>query len=194
MKTREGLIPWRENGSEMPTKFMKTLNPSSSLRAFAFTAILTLVALLGFGASSHAAPPRKNGRELLAEHHTVAQFTGVAFQKCRGLTSLCPDKCGSSGDFASFKILGYVLYKKTGEYGDPMQESFMFQVEDNMKNAKVTPELRAAVTALKKDDYVLLSWNHDYVTNNGGSSPERPVTKVSKITKEEAEKLLQSKK
>lgn len=173
---------------------MKTQSPSTNLRMFAFGALLTVITLLGFSAGSHAAPPRKNGRELLAEHHTVAQFTGVAFQKCHGLTSLCPDKCGSSGDFASFKILGYVLYKKTGEYGDPMQESFMFQIEDNMKNAKVTPELRAAVAALKKDDYVLLSWNHDYVTKDGSSSPERPVTKVSKITKEEAEKLLKEKK
>jgi hypothetical protein len=95
---------------------------------------------------------------------------------------------------ASFKILGYVLYKKTGEYGDPLQESFMFQVEDNMKNPKVTPELRATVTGLKQDDYVLLSWKHDYVTKDGSSSPERPVTKVSKITKEEAEKLLKEKK
>ena len=165
-----------------------------NLRALTFGALITFIALLGTGTGTHAAPPRKNGRELLAAHETVAQFTGVAFQKCRGLTSLCPDKCGSSGDFASFKILGYVLYKKTGEYGDPMQESFMFQVEDNMKNAKVTPELRATMTALKKDDYVLLSWNHDYVTKDGSSSPERPVTKVSKITKEEAEKLLKEKK
>ena len=165
-----------------------------NLRALAFTAFLTVIALLGFSTGSHAAPPRKDGRELLSEHETVAQFTGVAFQKCRGLTSLCPDKCGNSGDVASFKILGYVLYKKTGEYGDPLQESFMFQVEDNMKNPKVTPELRATVTGLTKDDYVLLSWKHDYVTKDGSSSPERPVTKVSKITKEEAEKLLKEKK
>jgi hypothetical protein len=50
------------------------------------------------------------------------------------------------------------------------------------------------VTGLKQDDYVLLSWKHDYVTKDGSSSPERPVTKVSKITKEEAEKLLKEKK
>lgn len=172
---------------------MKSHTPSTNLRALASTAFL-VTALFGFGPDTDAAPPRKDGRELLAEHDTVAQFTGVAFQTCRGLTALCPDKCGSSGDFASFKILGYVLYQKRGEYGDPMTDNFIFQVEDNMKNPKVTPELRATITGLKKDDFVLLSWKHDYVTKDGSSSPERPVTKVSKITKEEAEKLLKEKK
>lgn len=172
---------------------MKSHVPSKNLRALAIIAFV-VTALLGFGSGTHAAPPRKDGRELLAEHETVAQFTGVAFRKCLGRTGLCPDKCGSSGDFASFKILGYVLYKKTGEYGDPMQDNFMFQVEDNMKNPKVTPELRATITGLRKDDYVLLSWKHEYVTKEGSSSPERPVTKVSKITKEDAEKLLKGKK
>lgn len=173
---------------------MKPQIPSIKFRALSLIAFLIVTALLGLGAGTHAAPPRKSGRELLSAHETVAQFTGVAFHQCRGLTALCPDKCGSSGDVATFKILGYLLYKKTGEYGDPMQESFMFQIEDNMKNLKVTPELRATVAALKKDDYVLLSWNHDYVTKDGSSSPDRPVTKVSKITKEEAEKFLKAKK
>ena len=41
--------------------------------------VLPSMVLLGFGAGTHAAPPRKNGRELRSEHETVAQFTGVAF-------------------------------------------------------------------------------------------------------------------
>jgi hypothetical protein len=173
---------------------MKSMFLPLNLRARVFAGIVFALSLLVFGADAPAAPPKGDGRELLSEHQTVARFDGVAYQQCRGLTALCPDKCGSSGDFASFNIVGYLFYKKPGEYGDPMQERFTFQVEDNMKNAKVSAELLATLKGLKKDDYVLLSWNHDYVTKAGSSSPERPVTKVGKITKDEAEKLLKQKK
>jgi len=40
--------------------------------------------------------------------------------------------------------------------------------------------------ALQAGDYVLLSWNHDYVTRGGCSSPERPITELTKITEQEA--------
>jgi hypothetical protein len=39
---------------------------------------------------------------------------------------------------------------------------------------------------------VLLSWNHDYVTKQGTSSPERPIVKLEKVTPERAAKLLQA--
>lgn len=136
-----------------------------------------------------AEPPKGEKRELLAKHQTVAEFQGVAYQQCRGLTSLCPDKCGSSGDYASFRILKYVVYEKPGEYGDPKQTEYSFQVVDNMKNPKVPAAISGTVASLKKGDFVLLDWQHDYVTKDGSSSPERPIQKLEKITKEQAEKL-----
>ena len=50
----------------------------------------------------------------------------------------------------------------------------------------MTPEIRSAFDALQAGDNVLLSWNHDYVTRGGCSSPERPITELKKITVEEA--------
>jgi hypothetical protein len=128
-------------------------------------------------------------RELLSKHQTVAQFERVAYQQCMGMTALCPDKCGNSGDFASFRILKYIAYEKPGQYGDPQQKEYVFQVEDNMKNLKVSPSIKDTVASLKEGDYVLLDWQHDYVTKNGSSGPERPINKLQKITREEADKL-----
>lgn len=150
----------------------------------------TALVVLAINGNASAGEPKEQKRELLAEHETVAQFDGLQFQRCKGLTALCPDRCGGTGHFASFSIQGYLAYKKPGEYGDPKQERFAFQVDDNMKNAKVSVELRDAVNALKQGDYVLLNWRHDYVTQNGSSGPERPVTKLDKISKEQARKYL----
>jgi hypothetical protein len=98
-----------------------------------------------------------------------------------GLTSLCPDKCGESGALATFRIVNYVTYEKLGEYGDPKCDEFAFLVEDNMKHPKVPADIRATVNSLKQGDIVLLSWKHDYVTNQNGSAPERPLTRLEKI-------------
>jgi hypothetical protein len=142
-----------------------------------------------FGTLSAIAADPKEKRELLARNETIAEFSGVAYQQCRGLTSLCPDKCGGSGDFATFRIVKYVKYDKPGEYGDPKQTDYTFQVIDNMKNLKVPKAISDTVAGLKKGDLVVLDWNHDYVTKDGSSSPERPIVKLEKVTKEQAEKL-----
>lgn len=139
-------------------------------------------------------PKVSEKRAVLSEHETVARLTGVAYQQCRGMTSLCPDNCGQSGDFATFEIVGYLSYKKLGEYGDPQGTNFVFQIQDNHKNPKAPKDVAEKTLALAAGDYVLLNWRHEYVTRTegGGSSsfPERPVTKLEKITKEEGERLL----
>ena len=119
--------------------------------------------------------------DTLARHETVAEFRGTNYHRCMGLTSLCPDQCGESGTLATFRIINYVTYEKLGEYGDPKCDEFAFLVEDNMKHPKVPDDIRAAVNSLKQGDIVLLSWKHDYVTSQGGSAPERPLTRLEKI-------------
>lgn len=125
-------------------------------------------------------------REMLSKHQTVAQFIGISYHECRGLTSLCPDKCGDSGDLASFRILKYVAYEKPGQYGDEQQKEYQFLVQDNMKKLKVSPELKAKIDALQPNRYVLLDWRHDYVTKEGSKFPERIVIQLKPITLEEA--------
>jgi hypothetical protein len=47
-------------------------------------------------------------REMLSKHQTVAQFDGVTYHRCPGRTSMCPDRRGDSGDWASFRVLKYL--------------------------------------------------------------------------------------
>ncbi len=136
-----------------------------------------------------AETPVKDKTEMLAKHHTVAQFTGITPHRCMGRTSLCPDKCGSSGDMASFDIVKYLAYEKPGKYGDAQAKKYQFLVQDNLGNLKVSAETKVAVDALKPGDYVVLDWQHNYVTKNRSSFPERVITQLKKVTKEEADKL-----
>jgi len=133
-------------------------------------------------------PPAQ--RDLLALHVTVARYDSTAYHRCMGMTTLCPDKCGSSGDFASFTVLRYLDYEKLGEYGDPKTDTFTVQVNDNMGNVKVPIDFQAHITALKPGDIVLLAWRHDYVTKDGTSSPERPIILLSSVNKKTADLLL----
>jgi hypothetical protein len=139
---------------------------------------------------ARAADEQKEKRELLANHETLAVFDGMEYQLCKGLTALCPDRCGDSGEFASFAIKKYLKYEKLGQYGDPEQETFAVQVSDYYKKPKGDPKILETVKGLKKGDYVLLSWHHDYVTKEGASSPERPIMKLEKIDGDEAKQLL----
>jgi membrane-bound inhibitor of C-type lysozyme len=82
---------------------------------------------------------------------------------------------------ANFRIIRYLKYEKLGEYGDLKSDQFAFLLEDNLKHAKVDRLIQDAVTALNKGDGVLLSWNHDYVTVDGASGPQRPIVKLETI-------------
>ncbi len=149
------------------------------------------IALFTLPAAGADAPEeRKEKRELLANHETLAVFDGVNFRLCMGLTALCPKGCGDSGQFASFGIRKYLKYEKVGQYGDPEQNSFLVQVSDYDKKPKGDPKILETVRRLNKGDYVLLSWHHDYVTKEGTSSPERPIVKLEKIDIAHAKKLL----
>lgn len=154
---------------------------------------LALALLLGVAAvSAGDGQPAANGRKMLSKHETVAQFIGITEHKCMGMTALCPDRCGQSGDLATFRIVKYLAYEKPGQYGDEKQKKFQFLVQDNLKNLKVSGETKAAIDALKPGDYVRLDWQHDYVSKDGANYPERTVTQIKRLTKEEAEKLVGS--
>ena len=162
------------------------------------TRFLTLGALaaaaLAFQAPARAeekasAPPQEK-RELLSMHETVSVFEGVRFQRCMGRTALCPDKCGHGGNFAVFKIAKYLKYEKPGQYGDDKAAKYEFMTSDSAGGRKIGEKMFKMVSSLKPGDTVLLSWRHDYVTQNGCSYPERTVTFVKKLTPEEAATLL----
>lgn len=139
-------------------------------------------------AADDAAAPAgtKIERKMLSSHDTIATFKGLKEHRCMGRTALCPDRCGDSGTMASFSIVKYLDYQKPGQYGDPQAKTFSFLIH------KAQPDL---VKGLQAGDTVRLVWCHDYVTRTdaagrSGSSPERLVSKIQKLTKEETVTLM----
>lgn len=143
--------------------------------------VLGVTAVFLFSACTHTREKAELTVETLSRHETVAEFIGTRYHRCMALTSLCPDRCGHSGILAEFRIIKYLKYEKPGEYGDQKAALFSFMTEDNMHNQKVSDDLLHTTSSLKQDDYVLLFWNHNYVTSAGSSRPERPVVRLQKI-------------
>lgn len=135
--------------------------------------------------------PADNGKlDTLAEHRVLAQFKGAPYRLCRGRTSLCPEHCGDSGEFATFDIVEYLHYKKPGKYGDEKQKQFALQVSDFRRKPKGDPKTLETVHELKEGDLVLLEWHHLYgEVQPGAFSPVRPVIELRKVTEEEAKLL-----
>lgn len=130
-------------------------------------------------------------RDLLSLHETVAKFDGLETQQCFFMTSLCPNECGHGGVNAVFSIKKYLRYEKPGQYGDKKSDKYYVRISHEVETTGLTPERKQVLDSLKAGDFVLLSWNHDYVHKEGCSYPERPVTKLEKITDDEANKMQQ---
>lgn len=146
---------------------MRKLLPSVVLSFFLFTSCY-----------SNKAPEAYQKHETLAIHETIARFDGLRYKKCMGRTSHCPDKCGKSGEIASFTILEYRKFQKNGKYGDK-QKQFHVQLTDF--NKKPLENIYPLPSNIKKGDKVILNWNHDYVTKNHSSYPIYPVIKIERL-------------
>ena len=142
-------------------------------------------------------------RDLLATHETIAVFKGIEHRPCLFKTSNCPDKCGHAQDWANFDISKVIKYEKPGQYGDDLATKFHFSMKesadskDEPDQAKEQQAFRDVISQLTLGDNVLLSWRHDYVHRSNvvdgqeykSSSPERPITKLEKISAQEAGKI-----
>ena len=96
------------------------------------TFILTAVVLvLGFARDGRA----EDKVELLALHETLAEFQGIKYRKCMGLTGRCPEDCGSSGEYANFKIVKYLKFEKKGKYGGK-QDTKQIRISDFHANSR----------------------------------------------------------
>ena len=118
--------------------------------------------------------------DVLSKNSTIAIFEGINKTPCMHFTSLCPDKCGHSTETAKFKILEYLEYEKTGEYGDEKQKYFYANVNLNASEDKQKKEFIDFINQLKIGNKVKLNWEHIYVDNNGSRYPERPIRYIGK--------------
>lgn len=100
--------------------------------------------------------------ELLSDHVAEAEFTGMIHRKCRFLTSLCPDKCDHARDFAVFRIVKYLDYRKPGKYGDEKQEQLMVDVNPAHKPILQSADILKKISALKPGDRVVLLYAPEF--------------------------------
>lgn len=123
-------------------------------------------------------------REMLSTHETIAEFQSLEYRLCQGKTMDCPEKCGRSGEFATFKIVKYLKYEKPGQYGDPKQQTYHIQVTDFARKP-IDEKLAPFIRKLKKGDKVMLAWRHDSLTSKSGSNyADRVVTKLQNMEDE----------
>lgn len=121
-------------------------------------------------------------------------------------TSFCPNQCGHGGATATFKVLRCELngdvrgllvhisfldvdYSKDGEYGDEKQTAFHVKLDG--RGSDENSAFTIMIKALSPKDILVLDWNHNYVTRDGSSFPERVITKIEKLTASQAKELLE---
>jgi len=127
----------------------------------------------------------------LATFLTLATFDGIAYHQCLGMTSLCPDQCGHSGNMASFHIDKHLASARFNEFGDVRSDRFMVLIDNGYPAPPlVSNEIFSTLHDLKRGDKVLLSWNHLYVTRQIGDVasqfPERPINFILPLTEKQA--------
>ncbi len=128
--------------------------------------------------TSATTPASASNEKLLSHHDTQAVFKGTRQHRCRGMTMLCPDKCGDSGTLALFDIKAYNDYRRPDKYGDPKADQYVFMLASTTGTGDVSPETAELVKGLQVGDEVNLVWDHIYVTDERGSFPKRVVRKI----------------
>jgi hypothetical protein len=118
--------------------------------------------------------------EVLATHKALAEYTGVVHYPCRHMTSLCPNQCNHGQDAAQFKILEYLEYAKTGQYGDDKQDVYRVRIDQKNPQEQQDPAIVATINSLTPGQKVKLFWEHIYVTDGATNSkyPQRPIRSV----------------
>ena len=134
--------------------------------------------------------PDNDKLKVLAEHRVIARFTGVNYRECIGKTMLCPDRCGSSGEYGMFTVLDYLVYNKPGQFGDAKQKTYMIQISDFNRKPIDDPKLVGCVKQLEAGDLVILEWKHLYgEVSPKTSSPVRPLLLMQPIDEAQAQAL-----
>ena len=130
--------------------------------------------------------------EQYAAFLTQATYEGTAWRECRLMTSLCPDRCGHSGNIATFSIDKNIVYAKYNEYGDEPSEQFMIMIDKGDETAPlIDKKWYDVIKSLDTGDKILLAWDHLYVTVTDGDFvskyPERPITFIHPLTDKQAQ-------
>jgi hypothetical protein len=92
-------------------------------------------------------------KEYSTYHTFKAVFKGIKYNKCLGRTAMCPVDCGSSGNFANFKILKYENLEGGGLARRERLKKYTIQTSDYHKNSFNNPNTKF-IDKLKPNDEV----------------------------------------
>ncbi|OJV36930.1 MAG: hypothetical protein BGO29_01985 [Bacteroidales bacterium 36-12] len=95
------------------------------------------------------------------------------------MTSLCPDKCGSSGDMAKFKVLKYIDFVVNGQSGTEKLENYQVLISDYYKNELEMPYV-PIIKNLKEGDEVTIHVEYVYDTTQDTVMPVENLISIIK--------------
>jgi hypothetical protein len=117
--------------------------------------------------------------EFSTYHTFKAVFKGFEYNKCMGRTAMCPIDCGSSGNFATFKILKYEKLEGDGLTRREKLKKHTIKTSDYYKNSFNDPNIKF-IDKLKRNDKVDIEVVFTY---DNTTSVVRTIEKVISIKK-----------
>jgi hypothetical protein len=117
--------------------------------------------------------------EFSTYHTFKAVFKGIEYNKCMGRTAMCPIDCGSSGNFANFKILKYEKLEGDGLTRREKLKKYTIKTSDYYKNSFNDPNIKF-IDKLKRNDKVDIEVVFTY---DNTTSVVRTIEKVISIKK-----------
>jgi hypothetical protein len=117
--------------------------------------------------------------EFSTYHTFKAVFKGIEYNKCMGRTAMCPIDCGSSGNFATFKILKYEKLEGDGLTRREKLKKYTIKTSDYYKNSFNDPNIKF-IDKLKRNDKVDIEVVFTY---DNTTSVVRTIEKVISIKK-----------
>jgi hypothetical protein len=117
--------------------------------------------------------------EFSTYHTFKAVFKGIEYNKCMGRTAMCPIDCGSSGNFATFKILKYEKLEGDGLTRREQLKKYTIKTSDYYKNSFNDPNIKF-IDKLKRNDKVDIEVVFTY---DNTTSVVRTIEKVISIKK-----------
>lgn len=96
-------------------------------------------------------------------HIFNAIYDGTKFHKCLGMTANCPEKCGSSGNMATFKVTNYKEFLVNGQAGNEKLTEYSVLISDYYQKDLDKPYV-PVIKSLKKGEEVIIHLEFVYDT------------------------------
>ena len=119
-------------------------------------------------------------RESIFKYVTDATFVGVTTFPCR-LRHVHQDGCGTQKSY-TFQLVKVEVEtnpdSRNARFCTPVSKG----ATEHISTDQLDEHLVGIANSLLPGDSVRLEWNHDYITHNRSSGPERPVMALYKIS------------